>query len=350
MMPGRRATLADVAERAGLSKAAVSLILNERPGSRLSADAVARVRAAAEELGYRPDPAARSLRIGKTRTIGFLSDEVTITRFSSAMIRGVLDAAEELDHTVLIAETGQDPSRTGPALEAMLDRRAHGVIFGLMGAKQIDVPPVSRDMPLVLLNATSPTGERSVLPDENAAGHLIARELLGAGHRRIAIIGHHEPAITDPRVSATVGARAIAEAGVEPLLVPVNPWEPAGGYDAAQLVLDSVRTPTGIVCLNDRLAFGVYQAVQERGLQIPGHISIVSFDDDEIAAYLRPGLTTARIPYEEMGREAVRLLLDGGESCLVPMPIIRRESVATIGAPDHRFETSRHSAAARPPA
>lgn len=332
----RRVTIADVAERAGLSKTSVSLILNDRPGSRLSADAVERVHAAVAELGYRPDPAARSLRLGTTRTIGFLSDEVTVTRFASAMIRGVLDAAEHREHTVLIAETGRDPRKTAPALDAMLDRRADGVIVGLMGAKQIDVPPVAGDVRVVLLNASSPSGEPAILPDEEEAGRAIARQLLDAGHRRIALIGDSPAAATNPRVSVTVGARfagldaAFAEAGVRLMeRVRVEPWEPAGGFDAMRRLLQGPELPTGVVCLNDRLAFGAYQALQEGGLRIPEDVSVVSFDDDEIASYLRPGLTTARIPYEEMGRQAVDLLLGGGEGRrLVPMPIVVRGSVA----------------------
>ncbi|NQX27349.1 LacI family DNA-binding transcriptional regulator [Microbacteriaceae bacterium VKM Ac-2854] len=335
----KRATLADVAAKSGLSKTAVSLILNERPGSRLSADAVERVRAAATELGYRPNPAAQSLRMGKTRTIGFLSDEVTITRFASAMIRGVLDAAEQQEHTVLIAETGREAARTAPALEAMLDRRADGIIVGLMGAKQIDVPPVTADVPVVLVNASSSTGESSVLPDENASGYAIARVLLDAGHRRIAILGDWPEAMVDPRVSATVALRfagierAFTEAGCEPVLrASVLPWDPAPAHEAAVRMLDEGTAFTAVLCLNDRIAFGLYQALQERGLRIPADVSVASFDDDEIAAYLRPGLTTARIPYEQMGREAVDILLAGGapEHRLVPMPVIERESVAQL--------------------
>ncbi|NQX10841.1 LacI family DNA-binding transcriptional regulator [Microbacteriaceae bacterium VKM Ac-2855] len=335
----KRATLADVAARAGLSKTAVSLILNERPGSRLSADAVERVRTAAAELDYRPNPAAQSLRMGKTRTIGFLSDEVTITRFASAMIRGVLDTAEQQDHTVLIAETGREAARTRPALEAMLDRRADGIIVGLMGAKQIDVPPVSSDVPVVLLNASSSTGESSVLPDENTSGYEIGRVLLDAGHRRIAVLGDWPAAMVDPRVSATVAlrfagiARAFDEFGVQPVIrTPVLPWDPAPAYEAAMRMLDSGVEITAVLCLNDRIAFGLYQALQERGLRIPDDVSVASFDDDEIAAYLRPGLTTARIPYEQMGREAVDILLSGGEPehRLVPMPVIQRDSVRSL--------------------
>ena len=115
-MPNR-VTLADVAERAGVSKTAVSLILNDRPGSRLSQELATRVRAAAAELNYRPNPAARSLRLGKTEIVGFVSDEVSITRYASAMIRGALDVAQQHDHTVLIAETGSDPERRDQAVK-----------------------------------------------------------------------------------------------------------------------------------------------------------------------------------------------------------------------------------------
>ncbi len=130
MSTAPRPTLADVARLSGLSKTAVSLILNDRP-SRLSEDAVERVRTAAAQLGYKPNPpAAQSLRSGKTRTIGFISDQVTITRFASAMVRGTLRAAKELDHTVLIAETGDDPTQLAAAFDELIDRRVDGVIVG----------------------------------------------------------------------------------------------------------------------------------------------------------------------------------------------------------------------------
>lgn len=342
-MKAKRATLADVAELAGLSKTAVSLILNDRPGSRLSAAAIDRVRSAAAELNYRPNPAALGVRTGKTRTIGLISDEVTVTRFASAMIRGVLDSAGQRNHTVLIAETGNDLAQEVTAIDAMIDRRADGVIFGLMGAKEIDLPELPADVPVVLLNGATPSGESTVLPDEYAAGYAIARVLLDHGHREgIAMVGYFAAADTDARVSATVGKRfagirsALAEGGTGLVAeIAVDPWEPAQGYSAAVEVLETTPDVTAIICLNDRLAFGVYQALQERGIRIPEDISIVSFDDDEIAAYLRPGLTTARIPYEEMGRQAVELLLDPDHPVqhrLVPMPIIERASVARLPA------------------
>ena len=130
----KRATLADVAQLSGLSPTTVSMVLNDRPNTRLSQDAAERVRAAAAKLNYRPNPAARGLRLGKTRTVGFISDEVTITRYASAMIRGLLEEAEERDHTVLISESGRRTDQIANALDLMLDRQTDGIVFGLMGA------------------------------------------------------------------------------------------------------------------------------------------------------------------------------------------------------------------------
>lgn len=338
-MPNR-VTLADVAHRAGVSKTAVSLILNDRPGSRLSQELAIRVRAAAAELNYRPNPAARSLRLGKTQIVGFVSDEVSITRYASAMIRGALDVAQHHDHTVLIAETGSDPERREQAVQAILDRRPDGLIFGLMGAKEIDVPDTNGS-PVVMLNGISSANHRSVIPAEYEAGTQIAQLLVQAGHRRIGIIGYPPPVLFNPRVSATISDRL---AGIHAVLarakisvaakVEHHIWEPHHGYQAAQQILDSQSDMTGLICMNDRLAFGAYQAVQERSLKVPDDISIVSFDDDEIASYLRPQLTTARIPYEQMGRDAMTMLLNP-EQCsvhqrMVPMPVQQRASLRTV--------------------
>lgn len=138
----RRVTLADVAEAAGMSKSAVSMILNDRPGTRLSEDAVKRVRAAADELGYRPDPAAQSLRLGRSKSIGFISDQVTLTRFASPIILGILDEAKAHERTVLIAETRGESDELARAVDAMLDRRVDGLLLGLMAARLVDVPPI----------------------------------------------------------------------------------------------------------------------------------------------------------------------------------------------------------------
>lgn len=109
-------------------------------------------------------------------------------------------------------------------------------------------------------------------------------------------------------------------------------WNPSIGYEQARVMLDEHPEITAILAGNEGVAFGVYQAVAERGLGVPGDISVASFDDQELASYQRPGLTTARLPYDVMGRSGVEMVLGGRplEHQLVPMPIIMRDSIRAI--------------------
>lgn len=221
----------------------------------------------------------------------------------------------------------------------MLDRQPDALVFGLMGAKQIDVPPVPAELPVVLINSTSPLDHPSVLPAEYEAGQRIARLLLDAGHREIALFGYDPESAADPRKSVTIADRyagildAFAEFGVQPVWTHHSfLWEQHVGYAAMQEFVASGVRASALLCLNDRLAFGAYQAMAEHGLRVPDDLSVASFDDDVVASYLRPGLTTAAIPYEEMGRRAMEMLLSDAEPehLLVHMPLRVRESVRTL--------------------
>lgn len=337
--PGRRATLADVAALSGMSKAAVSLVLNNRPGTRLSAEAAERIRAAAAELDYRPNPAAQVLRSGRNRTIGFISDEVTITRYASNMIVGALAAARDKDHVVLMAETEGDPHALNEAVGAMLDRRVDGIAIALMGARMVDVSPTTAPTPLVIINGLTTDDHPSVLPDEHAAGITVARAVLEAGHRRIGIVGELDPAVmSDLRRTATIGLRfaainaTLARAGVSPARAPMVHWTPQNAFEATMQLLTAHPNLTALIAANDNVAFGIYQALTHLRRDIPGDVSVISFDDEDVASYHRPGLTTARLPYDEMGRLGIDMLLGTSEPdhALVPMPLIRRASVRTI--------------------
>src|SRR5688572_10674688 len=293
-MSRSRATLADVARLAGLSKTTASMVLNGREGTRLSADAHRRVFAAAAQLGYRPNVAARSLRTQKTSTFAFISDIVATTRFAGDMIRGALDAAREHDHVLLIAETQGDESFEQHAIEAMLDRQVDGVIYAAMATRRVTVPAALLARPTVLLNAASAAGLPCVLPDDEQAGHAVASALLEAGHRdHIALIGRNRLKERDPEVSLAASARlrgierALEAAGAGlAASVSCHDWLPEHGYAAMRSLLRKPARPTGVICMNDRLAFGAYQALAEAGLQIPGDVSVVSFDDDVIATWL----------------------------------------------------------------
>ena len=337
-MTSKRVTLADVARKAGLSPAAASMILNGRPDTRLSADAHERVHAAAAELGYRPNVAARGLRTDRTLTIGFISDVVATTRFASGLIKGALEAAEQAGHVVLVLETGGEPARESVAIEAVLDRQVDGIIFATMRARELFVPDLPASTRAVMLNATNARYPASVLPDEERGGRDAVRLLAEAGHRDgIVLIGQNDQVEQNLFRSATVAQRIfgvrdeMARRGLEFFSEESCwDWEPDYGYDITSALLDRGAPVKALLCMNDRLAFGAYQALAERGLRVPDDVSVVSFDNDEIAAYLRPGLTTIALPHEEMGRRAVELLLGDGdpEQLLVPMPVVERGSVA----------------------
>lgn len=338
----KRVTLADVAHRAGLSKTTASMVLNGRNDVRLSPEAFRRVLAAAEELGYRPNVAARSLRTSKTATIAFVSDIVATTRFAGDMIRGALDAAREHDHVLLIAETQGDEAIEQQAIEAMLDRQVDGMIYASMATRQLSVPTSLLGRPIVLLNATSADPELplpSIRPDDGAAGYAVAMALLRSGHREeIVLVGRNELKERDPCVSLAAGARlegitrALAEHGV--VLAGeafCEEWQPEEGYAGMRRLLSGQNRPRAVICLNDRLAFGAYQALAEAGLHVADDVSVVSFDNDALASWLRPGLSTAALPHEQMGRKAVELLIrpdQTAEQHLAPMPLIARASIA----------------------
>lgn len=339
-MAKRRVTLADVAREAGLSISAASMILNGKPETGLSKDAHERVFAAAEALRYRPNVAARGLRTDKTRTIGFISDQIATTRFAGGLVKGALTAAEEAGHVILLLETGGDPAREAEAVDAVLDRQVDGIIFASVRSREFYVPEIPAATSVVMLNATNSHHPVSVLPDEYAGGRAAVSLLVEQGHREgIALIGQNDEVERDRFRSATIAERvggiraALAENGLAFVAEEsIADWEPEHGYrSVADLIArrDDVRA---LVCLNDRLAFGAYQALSDAGLSVPGDVSIVSFDNDELASYLRPGLTTIALPHEDMGRRAVELLLSGSEarSELVPMPVVVRSSIAAV--------------------
>lgn len=339
-MTKKRVTLSDVAKLAGLSTSAVSMILTGRPDTRLSPEAHRRVHEAAAQLGYRPNIAARALRTDKTHTIAFISDYVATTRYASGLIRGALESAQAAGHVVLLLETGGEPAREVQAIEAALDRQVDGIIFAAMRAREIFVPQVPTSSRVVMLNGTSSRFAMSVLPDEYRGGVAAVDLLHQAGYTdRIALVGHNRATEQGLFRSETVSRRlAGIEAGMQAHGLSFMTeescweWEPQHGYALARRILRQPVRPTALLCLNDRLAFGAYQALAEAGLRVPEDIGIVSFDNDELAAYLRPGLTTIALPHEEMGRLSIRLLLSDQPPAehLVEMPVIHRQSLPPL--------------------
>jgi LacI family transcriptional regulator len=341
----KRVTLADVARLAGVSKTAASFVLTgRREEMRISTEIEARVLEAARVTGYRPNIVSRSLRTGTTHTIGFVSDIVATTPFAGNFIKGALEAARDHGYLLLIAETEGDATLEQQLLEAMIDRQVDGIVFAAMYTRKLAVPRLLRSRRAVLLNAVPmrPASLASVIPDELEAGRTAARTLLEAGHRDgIYLIG---PGPRKPQPTRSLAGverlqgitETLRAAGVEAAgAIGSEDWEPELGYAAVEKILQRRVQPRALICFNDRIALGAYNALAEAGLEVPGDTSVVSFDDDPIASWVHPQLTTIAIPHYELGRKSIELLLehhtDGGGSrtqiVRVPMPLRRRASV-----------------------
>jgi LacI family transcriptional regulator len=348
----RRITLAEVAEHAGVSRTTASLVLAGRGRElRISESVERRVVEAAKELEYRPNIVSRSLRTGTTRTIGFVSDTVATSRLAGDMIKGALEAARERGMMLFIGETEGEADLEHGLLQAMSDRQVDGIIFASMFTRAVKVPAALTAGPAVLLNAVPKRASAlsSVVPNEVEAGRAAAGVLLDAGHRDgIHLIGAG-PRVRDVPPEALAGVErltgirdALGQAGVRIAGGRVCPdWQPEYGYEATRELLERAR-PRALICLNDRLALGAYQALDDFGLKIPADVSVVSFDDHPVATWIRPKLTTVALPHYELGRKAVEVLLaeidrdrektgQKGETHRVPMPVRIRDSVA---APD----------------
>jgi len=340
-----RVTLAQVAVRAGVSPTAASFVLAGRDDQRIAEETKVRVRAAAEELGYQPNLTARILRTGTSGTIALVSDFVSSTPYASAAVRGALEAARRHDTLLYIAETLGDPELEERLLQGLIGRRVDGFIYATMFTRHVTVPKEIRDLPLVLLNCTSPDVDvPEVVPDEKKAGAAAARALLDAGHRDgIFFVGGLLPGMTGGPQWGGLEAGALPQrlAGVEAELkkagaalagtIGLADWEPEFSRKAIGQLLDTTTSPRALICGNDRVAMGAYQALGHAGLRVPDDVSVISFDDSDLAGWLEPGLTSIALPHEELGRSAVELLLMSDRRARIrriPMRLHPRASVA----------------------
>lgn len=355
-MVRKRVTLSQVAQEAGVAASTASLVLAGRADElRISATAQERVREAARRLGYRPNALSAGLRTGSTRTLGFVSDSVASSQLAGEMIRGAIEAARARGYMVFVGETGGDGQLERDLLDAMFDRQVDGIVLATMLTHARTIPTAATRMPTVLLNI-EPDGETDlvqVLPDEYRAGREAARLLVDTGHRRIHLVGvGDDPAHAHPfALAAAQRLRGVldvlAEEGLRVASAqPAGQWLPPEGFRLTTALVERGEPADALLCFNDRLAMGAYQALQEAGVRVPDDVSVLSFDDTPFARWLRPGLTTFAFPQRALGRRATDELIDlierarddgdegagpGAAVHLIPLPLRTRESVAERG-------------------
>lgn len=333
-----RVRMSDVAAAAGVSSATVSMVLSGAGSDRISPQTQARVREAAEAIGYAPNSVARSLRTQRTRMIGLISDSIATTPFAGRMLAGANDAARDHGYLVVLVNTDDDAEQENRAILALTGQQVDAMVYARMWHRVVD-PPTGLPADTVFLDCLpSNGGWPAVVPDDRQGGVAATRELVAAGHRRIAYADAPEE---DDVVASTLRhqgyLQVLAEAGItpDPALHVHGRTDAWGGRTATEELLDlpAERRPTAVFCFNDRMAMGAYTAAHRRGLSVPGDLSIVGYDDQQlIAAELDPPLTTVALPHYEMGRWAMEVALGLRESdrdspLLMDCPIIRRDSV-----------------------
>lgn len=335
----RRPTLADVAGLAGVSTATVSFVINGRDES-ITPVTRQRVVDAVETLGYRPNRAAQTLKTKRTGTIGFVTDEIAVRAPAGQTIAGAHDLARKRGSVLLIVHAGSGHEQLPAVFEDLLDRQVDGLIYAMVGTQEVSLPEIVRHKPTVLVNCFDPhDGLPAIVPDEIAGGMAAADLVLGAGHRRVAVVTGDRPSwAAARRVEGYQRALAASHIAYDERLVSYGNYRADSGYELTRQLLGERRRPTAILCGNDLMAVGAYFALKEAGLRIPEDMSVVGYDDQEnLAADLSPPLSTVRLPYYDMGYWASERILAGTVSELptrtyATCPIVSRASV--VAAPD----------------
>jgi DNA-binding LacI/PurR family transcriptional regulator len=301
----RSITTHDVAARAGVSQATVSLVLGGNPRARVAQATRERVLRAAGDLGYRPNIVARSLVRGRSYTIGVVVPELS-NPFFMDVVDGVQRVATGAGYAVLLCDARQ--TSPGRHLEALRGRQVDGIVIDAVGAGQLTDSELD-GVEVVLVDEPS---ERlpGVASDALAAGRLAAEHLLGLGHTRLAFIGPATDVHTFRMRERGFVAR-LREAGVSLTSETLRRAQPstAAGLGAMKALLALKERPTAVFCANDVLALGALKACLASGVRVPGDMSIVGCDDIELARVVTPELTTVAVPARELGARAARLLL-----------------------------------------
>lgn len=326
-------TIRDVAEAAGVSIATVSRVLNNKDHP-VGAATRERILRAAEELGYRPNVAARSLRTERSSTVGIIADDI-IGPFATKIIRGIQDRLKLAGYLCVIISADWDPDTEREAIHDLVSRSIDGIIFSetwhRTAVQMLDV--ASRPYVFVHRQFAVP-GQFSAIPDELYGAQLATAHLVKLGHHRIGYInGPEHFYASEVRLQGYQAELAKAGIPYDPALVSRGNWDVDGGYAAARQLLDAQPRLTALFAGNDLMAAGAIYALRDAGLRVPEDVAVVGYDDREISRIFRPALTTVTLPCYEMGQASGQMLLDrmagrsdAGEEVKVRGHLILRQS------------------------
>ena len=318
--------LSDIAAKAGVSPSTVSVVLNDgHTAVRISEKTRQKVLRASEELGYRANHMARAIRTGNSRMLGFMGGDLRNENVG-CMLAGAVEEAERADFTVHYLPLPHDEGDAHQMIRRSAELRLMGVMalhLPMPMLQELWAEAVRYDYPLVLLDSPAPFDDLPQVRahDEEGVAAAIAH-LAGLGHRRIGLIsGRAQSSLTTVRETAF--RETLARFGLEAR----QEWMASGDFRliepnlvAAQqlLILPAARRPTAIFCASDKMALAVVQTAHKMKLRVPDDLSVIGYGDLSFAQYASPRLTTVAQPFEEMGRAAVRYLLEKSLATAAP--------------------------------
>jgi LacI family transcriptional regulator len=338
-----RVTIHDVASHAGVSAMTVSRVINKSP--RVSADTRERVEASIAKLGYVPNRLARGLIQRKTHAFGVIVPDVA-NPFFTLVVRGVERVAWRAGYHVILCDTQGDLERERGYLEDMVAFQVEGVLIAPVGDRSR--PQLRRltrnNVPFVLVDRRIADFDADLVQGDSVGGaRQLVDHLIGLGHRRIGMVTETTDVSTArDRVEGYREALERAGIGSDPeLVVESSTIDPEAAADATLRLLELPDPPTAIFAVNNIAVVGVVEAARQQGLEIPGDLALVCFDDIEHVSRLYPFLTVMAQPAETFGTIATQLLLDrlsgrdGQRRRIVVLPadfIVRKSSGALVAA------------------
>ncbi len=336
-------SIKDIARVVGVSYSTVSRALNDSP--RVQAETKARIQRIAAEMGYLPSAVARSLVTRRTNTLGIVVTTIT-DLFFAEVIHAIEETALKQGYNVILTNSGGYLQRELAALRSLRERRVDGIILISGCTDDTFCREEGMDTPIVIINNAHREHIGYSVEVDNAAG---AREavshLLHLGHRRIAhIAGPAREWDAAERLRGYEEALLASGLAAKRELIVPGDNQPEGGIAGMQHLLALPIRPTAVFCYNDATAIGAMRAARMAGLRIPADLSIVGFDDIDLARYLEPPLTTVAQPKSQMGETAVEMILallsvsqqaDQADrapvtDCVLPSQLVVRESTTTL--------------------
>ncbi len=331
-------TMKDVAKEAGVSLGTVSNVLNSL--STVSAENRKKVEEAVKKLRFIPNTAARSLKTNTSRSLGLSIPNIG-NPFYPELARGAEDAAQKAGYSVFLCNNDRSVQKERNYVKVLLEKNVDGIILVKPGISREEMDEVREKSGLVLVDIGEEVNEAyDVINVDDSGGTVKAMELLYEyGHTRIAFIsGSLESRSSKSRLEAYIQFLEGKKLPVDESLIKKGSYDWYSGYTCTAEFLRRINKPTAIFASNDLMAIGAMKAIRERGMNIPYDISVIGFDDIDMAALCSPQLTTVRQPKYELGQTSVNLLLKRlnshgkgmkgpGEHLVLPTEVIYRESV-----------------------